>query len=83
MDMDINDDKYIDDKYIYDKYIKGIKYVYDNIDILMQNITFKNFIDNSETILKRYHQIFNTDDRNEVIAKYFMLTLYIIENNNF
>ena len=76
--MDFNENNNINDKYN-----NGIKYVYDNIDKFMQNTSFKNYIDNSENILDRYHKIFNTDDRNEVIAKYIILTLYILENNIF
>jgi len=69
MDFDNNDEQ---------KYIDNIKYIYDNIDMFMQNESFKNYINNSEHLIKRYHQIFNTDDRNEVIAKFIMLTLYLL-----
>jgi len=69
MDFDNNDEQ---------KYIDNIKYIYDNIDMFMQNESFKNYINNSEHLIEKYHQIFNTDDRNEVIAKFTMLTLYLL-----
>jgi len=62
------------------KYIDNIEYIYDNIDKFMQNESFKNYIDNSDQLIKKYHHIFNTDDRNEVIAKFTMLTLYLLLN---
>jgi len=62
------------------KYIDNIDYVYNNLDTFMQNDSFKNYIDNSENLIQKYHQIFNTDDRNEVIAKYTMLTVYLLSN---
>ena len=63
------------------KYFDSIEYVYNNIDKFMHNESFKNYIDNSEDLIERYHQIFNTDDRNKVIAKYTMLTLYLLLNS--
>ena len=62
------------------KYIDNINYIYNNLDKFMQNESFKNYIDNSEHLIQKYHQIFNTDDRNEVIAKYIMLTVYLLSN---
>jgi hypothetical protein len=62
------------------KYIENIDYIYNNIDKFMENESFKNYIDNSEHIIQKYHEIFNTNDRNEVIAKYTMLTLYLLLN---
>ena len=62
------------------KYIDNINYIYNNLDKFMQNESFKNYIDNSEHLIQKYHQIFNTDDRKEVIAKYTMLTLYLLQN---
>ena len=62
------------------KYIENIDYIYNNIDKFMENESFKNYIDNSEHIIQKYHEIFNTNDRNEVIAKYTMLTIYLLLN---
>lgn len=59
------------------KYIIGYEYVYNNCDLLMNNNNFKTFIINSEKILHKYHKIFNTNDRKEVIAKYIMLCFMI------
>jgi len=74
---DYIDHKYIDDKYIDDKYIDGMSYIYNNFDNLMMDDKFKNFITNSESILHKYHKLFNTNDRREVIAKYVMLSIQI------
>lgn len=63
------------------KYFEGIEYIYNNIDKFMQNESFKNYINNSEHLIERYQQIFNTDDRNEVNAKFTMLTLYLLVNS--
>jgi hypothetical protein len=60
-----------------DKYITGYYYIYNNLDTLMVNPLFKSFILNSETLLHKYHKIFNTNDRKEVIAKYVLLSLSI------
>jgi hypothetical protein len=69
---DNNNDKYNDDKYI-----DGMIYIYNNFDNLMMDDKFKNFITNSESILHKYHKLFNTNDRKEVIAKYVMLSIQI------
>ena len=63
--------------YIDDKYIDGMSYIYNNFDKLMMDDKFKNFITNSESILHKYHKLFNTNDRREVIAKYVMLSIQI------
>jgi len=59
------------------KYINGINYIYNNFDKLMQDDNFRNFIVNSESILHKYHKLFNTNDRKEVIAKYVILSIQL------
>lgn len=70
------------DKYIMnttdDKYINGIRYIYSNFDKLMMDDKFKQFVIDSESLLHKYHKLFNTDDRKEVIAKYVILSIQLL-----
>ncbi len=71
----------IDDKFddnIDDKYVNGLRYIYNNFDKLMMDDKFKHFIIYSEPLLHKYHTLFNTDDRKEVIAKYVMLSIQLL-----
>ena len=62
------------------KYIESFDYIYNNFDNLMMNDLFKKFIINSESILHKYHKIFDTNDRKEVIAKYVILSIHLFTN---
>ena len=61
-------------------YINNIEYVYNNIDKFLAIPEINKYIEESKDMIDKYHIIFNTDDRNEVIAKYILLSLYIINN---
>ena len=76
-DIQTNNNYHIDDN-IDNKYINGIKYIYNNFDKLMTDNKFKQFVIDSEPLLHKYHKLFNTDDRKEVIAKYVILSIQLL-----